>query len=245
VASKQAVLFAGAGISLAAGLPSHGLFAARALDLVAARDQEYRADRVMFARLADLLTALGGRDELLTLVQTLIQLPGGAKPTWSHAAAVRLFDRIVTSNYDELFELALAAQADARMQVTRDIDADGLPERVLVKLHGTVTDPETLLLGERETLMLDRLRPRVWRALVVALGSATTVIVGSSLRDMSIVRLLEEVGRKLSGYFVAPTVPLAERRLLANIGLEAIESDADSFFQKLEVETARFAAGGA
>ena len=145
----------------------------------------------------------------------------------------------MTSNYDELFERALASQGDARVQVTRDIDADGLPERVLVKLHGTVGDPETLLLGERETLMLDRLRPRVWRALVTELGSATTVMVGSSLRDISIVRLLEEVGRKLSGYYVSPRVPLAERRLLANTGLDAIESDADSFFERLEADIAR------
>jgi hypothetical protein len=239
VAAKKAILFAGAGISLAAGLPSHSLFAARALDLVVAKDRDYRADRVIFARLADLLTALGERDELLALVQTLIQPPGGVSPTRSHAAAVRLFPRILTSNYDELFESELTNQGDTRAQVSGDLETDELPERVLVKMHGTVSAPETLLLGERQTLMLDRLHPRLWRALVSGLGASTVVMVGSSLRDISIVRLLEEVGRKLSGYYVSPMVPLAEERLLADIGLVPIAIDADSFFQALEAEVAR------
>ena len=239
VASKKAVLFAGAGISLAAGFPSHSLFAARALDLVVAKDREYRADRAIFARLADLLMALGERDELLALVQTLIQPPGGVSPTRSHAAAVRLFPRILTSNYDELFESELASQGDTRAQVIGDIHADELPGRVLVKMHGTVSTPETLLLGERQTLMLDRLHPRLWRALVTELGASTVVIVGSSLRDISIVRLLEEVGRKLSGYYVSPTVHLAEERLLSDMGLVPIAIDADSFFQTLEAEVVR------
>lgn len=239
VASKKAVLFAGAGISLAAGLPSHSLFAARALQLVTAKDRTYHADRVIFARLADLLTALGERDELLALVQTLIQPPGGVSPTRSHAAAVRLFPRILTSNYDELFESELTKQGDTRPHVTGDIETDALPARVLVKMHGTVSAPDTLLLGERQTLMLDRLHPRLWRALVAECGGSTLVMVGSSLRDISIVRLLEEVGRKLSGYYVSPVVPLAEERLLTDIGLVPITADAESFFRALEAEVAR------
>ena len=87
--------------------------------------------------------------------------------------------------------------------------------------------------------MLDRLHPRLWRALVTELGASTVVIVGSSLRDISIVRLLEEVGRKLSGYYVSPTVHLAEERLLSDMGLIPIAIDADSFFQALEAEVVR------
>jgi uncharacterized protein DUF4062/SIR2-like protein len=238
IAGNRAILFAGAGISLAAGLPSHSLFAARANELIAQRDPMHAGDGVPFARLADQLEALGGRAELLQLVQTLIQPPVEPRPTRAHVIATRLFRRIVTSNYDELFEYAIFSERPQRQRIATELNGDSLPGSVLVKLHGTISEPETLLLSERETALLDLRRPRMWRALVDELGRNTCVVIGSSLRDVSIVRLFAEVGRQLSGYFIAPRVSEAEGAVLAQIGLDVIRSAADEFFATVESKVA-------
>jgi hypothetical protein len=234
VATGRVLLFAGAGISLSAGLPSHALFAARASELIAARDREHVDDRSPFARLALGLDALGGRDELVQLVQTLLRPPGEIQPTQAHKSAVRMFARIVTSNYDELFEHALRDQRIEIPRFAEDLPLDALPERALVKLHGTMSVPESLLLTERDVALLDQRRPRMWRAVVETMRHGPTLIVGSSLRDPSIVRMLAEVGSALSGYVIAPRVTRTERAVLAQWGLDALDSDADGFFAALE-----------
>ena len=86
---------------------------------------------------------------------------------------------------------------------------------------------------ERDVVTMDRTRPRLWNALQEELREKTVVIVGTSLRDPSIVRFLDEVERKVPGYFVVPQLWKSTPARLKPWNLMCIESDANTFLSQL------------
>ncbi|UCV18727.1 DUF4062 domain-containing protein [Ferribacterium limneticum] len=236
VKTKKAVLFAGAGISLAAGLPSAAFFAQRLVQAMHAHYPDYQANPVSsaFSGVATDVEGLPeGRSGLLAAVASLVRPPQGVQPTTAHRNAVRVFDQIITTNYDGLFEEADLVSGQPRPIVSTEINDTRLPERVIVNLHGSVSQPESLVLNEREVLLLDRLRPNLWQAVRNLLTDKLVIVVGSSLRDPSIVRLFSEVGPEISGYFIVPEVFETTVIRLRAWNLECIRADAEGFLSAL------------
>lgn len=60
--------------------------------------------------------------------------PQGVEPTPSHLLALSLFDVIVTTNYDDLFERAIAITGDSRVTICDEIAAR-TSNKALIKLH--------------------------------------------------------------------------------------------------------------
>jgi len=143
-------------------------------------------------------------------------------PTRAHRGALRLFRTIVTTNYDDLFERAAGSVGDGRPIVESELVERRLPEPVLVKFHGSFSRPETLVLGEREVLGLDRGRKHLWGSLVALLRERPLVVVGSSLHDASLVRLCLEVGDSLRGWFEAPGLSATAARRFAAWNLKTV-----------------------
>jgi hypothetical protein len=219
-------------------LPSAAFFAQSLVNIIRRTDPEYEANSVgsAFAGIAtDVEMLISGRQGLVGAVADLVHQPQGLKPTHSHFAAVSLFDLILTTNYDTLFEEADQLQADARAVISTELTNTSLPNRAIVKVHGSADFPDSLVLTEREILMLDHIRPCLWRAIRELLASRLVVVIGSSLRDPSIVRLFSEAGPKVSGYFVVPKFWDTTIARVRGWKLECIHSDADSFFDALAV----------
>lgn len=236
VAKKNAVLFAGSGVSLAAGLPSAAFFAQTLIQNVRKSFPAYEANPVgsAFAGIATDVEGLSAkRPGLVETVVNLLRPPQGLEPTPAHIAAVDLFDQIVTTNYDTLFEQADQLQGNVRSIISGEIGGDSIPDRVIVNLHGSASQPESLVLTERDVLMLDKTRPRLWRTVMDLLRRKLVVVVGTSLRDPSVVRLFTEAGPTVSGYFVVPEFWDTTVARVRAWNLECIRSDAASFFSAL------------
>jgi hypothetical protein len=184
------------------------------------------------------LEATRGRKALLEAVRRAIELQGELQPTYAHRAAVRLFPRVVTTNFDELFEAAAREQQIDLPAVSGDLRTAKLAERTVIKLHGTVAQPDTMILTDRDVAVIDKVRPRLWRALVRELTQAPLVVVGHSLRDPSLLRLFSEAAASLSGYLVAPRIADEERTVYSRWGLRALDSEAEPFFAALEAMVA-------
>ena len=142
------------------------------------------------------------------------------------------FDLIFTTNWDDLFERAAAA-ASVDLPVVGSEIAGDLPPRALVKLHGSTAAPDSLLLTETDIAAMDTGRPRLWRAVRDALRTRPLVVVGSSLRDPSIVRLFTEAKPQVGGWFVGPQMFATTQRRLKAWNLECLAADADAFFESL------------
>lgn len=229
VASRRAVLFAGAGFSLSAGFPSAQLFAERLKQIVRESAPDYNPDSwsgTPAAVSADFEAALG-RQPLEAAAAELTLLPN-VLPTYAHVMAARLFDYIITTNFDTLFE-----RAGARTVISQEPSDTQLPAEAVIKLHGSADVPHSLVLVERDVLTLDTRLPKLWGVVLNLLRTRPVLVVGSSLRDPSIIRLFTEAGEKASGYFVAPAISKTAEARLKAWNLACIETDADTFFGAL------------
>jgi NAD-dependent SIR2 family protein deacetylase len=229
VANRSAVLFAGAGFSMSAGLPSAAAFAEH---LAQALGYAMSPGDAAFAAIASDVEAFRSREFLVREVAKLLDPPQGLQPTVAHLEAVGLFDLILTTNWDPLFEVAASAKGIQAAVVASEIDS-GLPGRAIVKLHGTLGLPESLLLTDSDVIEMDKSRARLWGAVREAIRERTLLVIGTSLRDPSVIRLLEEARPQSSGYFIVPTYHAATAARLRRWSLECIAADADSFMTRL------------
>jgi hypothetical protein len=233
VRARRAIVLIGAGVSLQAGLPSVDLFIAAMQQRIEQHDPSYRpaaSGSLFFAVAAD-LEALLGTDELRRVVKQLVMPTYFAGTTDSHRAALELFDLVVTTNYDELLE---RAAAEDRAIVSDDATLVDLTDHAaIVKLHGSINRPESLVLTEGELAGMASSHPRVREALVRELRDRPLIAVASSLRDPGLVALLEAARPESQGWAVADVIPLADRARIRRWNLDPLEGDAHAFFTAL------------
>ena len=85
-----------------------------------------------------------GRQKLNEAIVSLLHLPQGVTPTPAHLQAVKLFDQILTTNFDTLFEEAAVTAGQDMPLIFHEIDTARIPERVIIKFHGSVHDTSSL-----------------------------------------------------------------------------------------------------
>jgi hypothetical protein len=244
IADRSAVLLLGSGASLQAGMPSAAAFIEAMIDRIQALDPHYRLSMsgTAFNAVASDFESLFGRQHLYALAQQLVGTRSLGEPTSAHRVAGRLFDVILTTNYDILLEQALEGHSAVVLAREGDLPMDSA-EVHLVKLHGSISEPASLVMTESELARLEETRPHLWAATQALLRSRPLLSVGSSLRDPSIVRLLESCRPQLRGWAVLYEVSEVERRRLARWGLTALPGDANSVLTALENEVRRLHRG--
>jgi hypothetical protein len=128
VANRSALLYVGAGMSLAAGMPSAAAFTAAMVDVLKASDPDYAevASAGNFNAVASDVAAVLGPDALSRTVEDLIN-PVWATPTYAHGAVSQLFDSVLTTNYDRLLESSWDHEV-----LSDEIAGEQLPKRYLV-----------------------------------------------------------------------------------------------------------------
>lgn len=233
VVERSAVLFAGAGLSLQAGLPSAFAFAEGLVQRLAALDPDYLMPigGNTFNAIASDFELLLGRPALEKALQELIGVQDVAAPVQAHDAATRLFDLVVTTNYDNLFERS--ASAERLTLIADEIQAEALPQHALVKLHGSLDDPADIVLTDAQLARFPVSRARLLNAIADQLRSRPVVVIGSSLRDPSIIELFERCIPDMGGWIVAPVFSQVDRMRAQRWGLTPIAATAEEFFAAL------------
>jgi hypothetical protein len=141
----------------------------------------------------------GGRADLVTAIRRAVHI--GKQPSPVVRALAELdFPRVVTTNYDKLFEVALYAAGKtprvtvydpARLKPTEDPPSPTPedPDPIFYKLHGDIDQTETIVVTDEDYIhflyrMLDRDRyDPVPLKLKADLTEKTTLFVGYSLLD--------------------------------------------------------------
>lgn len=232
VSSRNALLFAGAGVSLSAGMPSAAALSERLLQSFFPCGENASASNLSFAEIAGAVAKKYSRASLYQEVQRMLTPPQGVEPTPSHLLALSLFDVIVTTNYDDLFERAIAAIGDTRFTVCEEITAP-IKSGALVKLHGSIYDPKSLVITEHEVLSLSSGRKKLWDAVRGLMRKMAPVFIGTSFKDPSVMRLIEEAAFVQRGWCVVPKIDNVTRARLAAWNIECIEAPAEDFLREL------------
>lgn len=145
VKQRQAVLFAGAGMSY----PALGILSRHVRDEIGndiKKDyNDYNPSERSFEDVCDEYVALNDHILLVNRLAELINQ--NAEPTQSHIAAVKAFRFIVTTNWDLLFESAYRKIRQGYQVLTSDADAPNFnyDQHNLLKIHGSANRPLTLI----------------------------------------------------------------------------------------------------
>ncbi|MBD5785054.1 SIR2 family protein [Cellulosimicrobium terreum] len=224
-AAGDLALFFGAGVSIAAGLPSWStllseLVARLGLDEDVVRRigdlgpleqaelvQVALAERSARAK-ADAQKALGGR------VRTIIR-GASARPSLAHTllASMRVREA-ATTNYDQLYEHAVTATVGHSAEDHRAV-VDTLPwDRTssdrpwLLKMHGDVDHPDSIVLSRSSFVHYDSRWKPVGALVQSLMMTKHLLVVGASMTDDNLLRFAYEVaGLRASIETVDPVTP--------------------------------------
>jgi hypothetical protein len=193
VRQRQAVLFAGAGISYPVLKMSGSTIRDQIGVLI---QQDYPTYDYGSRTLEDVCDEYATLNDRIALVNRLADLfPKNAPPLPSHVAAVKAFRFIVTTNWDLLFEAAYRQISQGYQVLVRDEDAPNFnyDQHNLLKIHGSADMPLTLIATSDDYECYPDTHQRLLDRVGQLLNSHTVLFAGYGLRDEHVRRLLARV----------------------------------------------------
>ena len=193
VKQRQAVLFAGAGISVQS-IQVTGNTVRDAIGLKIQLDYpDYQFGMRSIEDVCDEYAALNDRMMLVNELAALI--PKNASPLPSHIAAVKAFRFIVTTNWDLLFEAAYRQIGQGYQLLAREQDAPSFnyDQHNLLKIHGSADSPLTLIATSEDYEGYSDTHHDLLARVSDLLYNNTVLFVGYGLRDEHVRRLLTRI----------------------------------------------------
>ncbi len=212
---QHLALFIGAGVSMAAGLPSwNGLLEelSRRADIPEGDFTSLSGSPLDQAE----LISLHMRDHLGSTVAELVRK--ATQVSLAHALLAGLdAGQVVTTNYDELYERAVEFTGRPRPAIlARQNAVPGRPW--LLKLHGDIGDEAKIVLTRRSFVRFDANSRPAGSLLQSLMMTKHLLVVGTSMSDDNVIRLALEVDEFLEskaqfGTFVDVSAPSARTKL--------------------------------
>lgn len=231
------VLFAGAGVSATAGLPTANIM----IELFGARlslgvDGNQILARHRFADVAAALELRFGRSELERTVVQAFDIAQGAVPTPGHFAAVSSFRHIVTTNYDDLFERAAVEKGIPHSVIYPNGTTRGSGTDLLIfQVDGSIANPDSLIITEADAARA-RAHGLYWDSIANAIGGRPVVVIGHSLRDESARKVLARRGNG-KGLYLSLTPDPMDDIIRQRFGLVGCVGTADDFLLSFQRAT--------
>jgi hypothetical protein len=237
VRDRQAVLFAGAGMSLKA-LGVAGLELRNAIGALIAQDYpEYDPETRTFEDTCDEYVAINDRTGLVNELASMI--PKNAAPTEAHVAAVDAFRFIVTTNWDLLFEEAYRQSGHGYQVLASEQDAPNFSydQHNLLKIHGSADRPLTLIATSDDYESYVDTHSQLLSRVAELLHNNTVLFVGYGLRDEHVRRLLSTVRRQRGDWarraYAVGYFDRVRTKLLDSRNIQVAEANADEFIVEL------------
>jgi len=148
-----------------------------------------------------------GRQKLEDLLLRYYRVPDSFAAPPAHGILAWLpFSIYLTSNYDEFIERSLEREGRLPHCLVEDIDLLRLKRRhtAVVKYHGTVTRPSTMVAATRDYDLLEKRRGLVGDFVASSLAGKIILVIGHGLGDSDLGRILDGLDERLGEY--APAI---------------------------------------
>jgi hypothetical protein len=249
ILKENCVLFLGAGIPLEAGMPSSE-------ELV--RTLDYDPDKIPLTIAAQLFESKKGRSELYDRIKEKFEEAANfAKPERASYPFItsisQLNSLIVTTNYDKLLEKALEKKTPLTISRGADLPLMIGRPHVIVKLHGDIDQPDTLIItqGDYARLAARLHEPGGFGSfLATLLATRRVIFVGFSMadedfrlvREFIATRMIDDIGRSTlkPAYAVLPWEEEEIRVLEKQLNIKVIRGKAGDFFAAVFRRTSEF-----
>jgi len=202
----ELVLFLGAGVSAGAGLPLWGQLLEEMARGVGITQQEMTAlRRLDYVDQAHILEQRCGDEEIPR--QMIAKAMQRHHYALGHALLASLPVReVVTTNYDQLFELAFQSAGGKTLAVLPHAPQRGTYGWIL-KMHGSVEHPRDIVLTRRDYMRYDEQRAALAGIVQAQLLTKQMMFVGFSLNDANFLRIADAVRRALRSTSPQPPHP--------------------------------------
>ncbi len=259
----KAILFLGAGVSQDVGMPSSGAL----VDALKTLAKSYHVSLPSEERehtlptIAGLLERASLRHEVIETLKDRFDdvFRGQATPLY-RKGCYRLLPYlgelnkvILTTNWDDLLELAFRETGVATIRRDRELPRLVATAHAVVKLHGDFTDPSILIISDNDYARAHdaitqpgELAGSLWGMVSTLLAQNSCIFAGYRLsdEDMQLLRRLiaaRQVGAETRNYMVGPFDESEQKGLKDWLRMEVIPATASQFFVALAQELAEFA----
>jgi NAD-dependent SIR2 family protein deacetylase len=143
---------------------------------------------------------------------------------------------IVTTNFDDLIERALAREPERRHHVIitdEDLSYHSNQDLPVVKANGCVSRPDSLILTRKDFESYADMRPALTNFIKSLMTTSTFLFLGTSMRDPAFVAFNAEVLRDLTDhrrpfYWLVPSTNAFQLRDYHGRGIELVDLEAQS-----------------
>ncbi|MGH8057223.1 MAG: SIR2 family protein [Candidatus Entotheonellia bacterium] len=211
VKEHRCVLFVGSGLSAAAGYPSWSelmdqlVQAAKSLPQARADGLDKFVAAKDFLTLAEFARSTLGVSRYSTILRNLLAKPLSV-PRAHEIIARTDYRGVITTNYDKLLETAFTVQRKWAPAIMTPESVSSLGSALygdsvfILKLHGDIDSPESIVLTEFDYDRMILRNPHVRSFLQAVFLNYTLLFVGYSLQDAELRLVLKELVLIFQGY---------------------------------------------
>ena len=240
----EVLLWVGSGFSYYAGYPLAQQLVQELHTELTPSQQEQLDSSWSLPRYAEAYFELyrGNRHQLTRHLQRIFT----RRPTTTHAhevlAQLPFLDQIVTTNYDNLFELVYAERLH-KVTAGKHIPLGEANQIILYKVHGDFQEPDSLVVSDGDFRNFFQKHDRLlWSTLEALMAKRHLVFVGYSLEDPNVRALFEQLWEALGtqmreAYLIAPGFKPLSISWLERHNIRYIDSTGEDFVKELMAET--------
>lgn len=243
IRNNEVILWAGAGFSLYAGMPSVGKIQEEILNSCNEDEKNYLKKISDLSVMSENFVQMrsGSRNELNRILTKLIDVDPISLTTHQLLTEIPQIDTIVTTNYDTLFEEAYGRRLNPIIH-NLNIPYSDDKDVKLYKIHGDIKQTNTIVITRSDYSDFFRKEDEpIWNKIKSLIAEKTILFVGYSLDDQNIDYLIDNVITKLGdnmkeSFLVTPNLPQHKINALSRKKVQYIQMTGEELVKTIHDE---------
>lgn len=241
ISKGEVVLWAGAGLSLYAGLPSGARLREILYEGLTPLEKEEVRKNSDLSHLADEICKLkGNRNYIITVLTSTFTKDFSSTETHKIISKIPHFRNIITTNYDRLFENVYGNKLNLIFSDSHTPYIDDKKVN-LFKIHGDLSDPDSIIITKSDYNRFfenDTEQNTIWNIIKGIVATKSILFIGYNLEDSNVEVIFNKMKNKTGKngkecYFVAPNIPPIKSVNLEKANIHPISLTGEKFFEEL------------
>ena len=242
ISKGEVVLWAGAGLSLYAGLPSGVQLREILYEGLTPLEKEEVGKESDLSHLADEICALkGNRNYIVQTLKNTFTRDFLSTETHKIISQIPHFRNIITTNYDSLFERVY--DSNKLNIIFFDDHTPYIDDKKvnLFKIHGDLSAPNSIIITESDYnnfFSKDTEQNTIWSIIKGIIATKSILFIGYSLEDTNVEVVFNKIRDKIGEngkecYFVAPNISTTKSKKLNRANIHPISLTGEKLFEEL------------
>lgn len=242
ISKGDVVLWAGAGLSLYAGLPSGVQLREILYEGLTPLEKEEVGRNLDLSHLADeICTLKGNKNYIIQTLKDTFRRDFLSTETHKIISQIPHFRNIITTNYDSLFESVYGSGKLNVIFSDNHTPYIGAKKVNLFKIHGDLSNPDSIIITESDYnnfFSKDTEQNTIWSVIKGIIATKSILFIGYGLEDTNIQVIFNKIRNKIGEngkecYFVAPNISTAKSIKLNKVNIHPISLTGEKLFEEL------------